>query len=254
MIQPAYEADGVTLYHGDCLEVMPFLLEPVDFVLADLPYGTTRNQWDRELPAKLLWSQYHALVRERTAVALFGSGVFSARTVMSNEAEYAYDLIWNKEAVSGFLNAKRQPLRCHENIHVFYRRQPTYNPQMVATGRRSHGRGSRVERTVNHYGAFVNTPVVEQEGQYPRSILSFRRPKLPRGFGHPTQKPVALCEWFVRTYTEPGDLVLDNVCGSGTTLVAARNAGRRAVGIEVREDYVEMAIARLASGSTGDRW
>lgn len=256
MLTPYYEGDGITLYHGDCLFVMPLLSSTFDFVLADLPYGSTRNDWDREIPAKLLWSQYHALIGKRTAVALFGSGIFSARTVVSNERQYKYSLVWDKAAVTGHLNAKKRPLAAHEEVHVFYEAQPTYNPQMVFTGRSSHSRGKRTDRTINHWGHFTNTEVVEQAGyQYPRSILTFPRPKLPKGFtGHPNQKPVALCEWFVRTFTNEGELVLDNVAGSGTTLVAARNAGRRAIGIEAREDYCEMAATRLASGSPEDRW
>lgn len=250
--EPYYQDDAVTLYLGNCLTVMPMLDAPVDFVLADLPYGTTRNEWDRELPNKMLWFLYHGLIGERTPVALFGTGSFSARLIVENIAEYKYSLIWDKDAVSGHLNAKKQPLRAHEDINLFYRQQPTYTPQMVYTGRKSHSRGTRVDRTVNHYSEFQNTPVVEQDGyQYPRSILTFKRPK---GGVHPTQKPVALCEWLVRSYTEPGALVLDNVCGSGTTLVAARNAGRRAIGIEVREDYCEAAARRLESGAEGDRW
>lgn len=256
--EPHYQDDAVRLFAGDCLAVMPHLTEPVDLVIADLPYGTTPNQWDRPIDPKLLWSAYRSLVKPRGAVILFGSGIFSARTVLANEADFRYTLVWRKMAVSGHLNAKRQPLREHEDLIVFYRQQPTYNPQMVQTGRRSHSRGGRVDRTNRHYGEYVNTPVAEeQEGQYPRSILEFPRPKLPKGKGHPTQKPVDLLRWLIRTYSNPGDLVLDNVAGSGSTLVAARSEGRRAVGVEIDEDdnnYVGMAAARLASGSEEDRW
>ena len=250
--QPIYDADGIQLFWGDCFAVLPFLHEPVDLVVADLPYGTTRNDWDRELPNKQLWHEYNQLVRPRGAVLAFGTGSFSARFIVDNLAAYKYSLIWDKQAVSGFLNSKRQPLRCHEDINVFYRQQPTYHPQMVATGRKSHSRGTRVDRTINHYGQFANTEVVDQDGlQYPRSILQFKRPK---GAKHPSQKPIALIEWLIRTYTNEGDLVLDNVCGSATTLAAARNCGRRAIGIEKRADFCDMAVARLASGATGDHW
>jgi site-specific DNA-methyltransferase (adenine-specific) len=251
-ILPLYCADGIELYHGRCEEIMPLLKAPVDAVLADLPYATTRNTWDRPIDPKLLWHLIHALARPASPVVLFGTGKFSARMIMSNEAEYRYDLVWDKEAVSGHLNAKRQPLRAHEDVLVFYRKQPHYDPQMVYTGRSSHSRGKRTDRTINHYGHFENTPIVEQDGyQYPRSILTFKRPK---GGRHPTQKPVALMEWLIKSYTRPGDLVLDNVCGSGTTLVAARNCGRRAIGIEMHEPYVQDAFERLACGAEGDHW
>jgi site-specific DNA-methyltransferase (adenine-specific) len=250
--EPVFDADGIMLYGGRCEEVLPYLLEPVDAVIADLPYQTTRNSWDRKIDPKILWHLYRPLLRPRTPVLLFGTGIFMAEMMMSNPGEFRYDLIWDKEAVSGHLNAKRQPLRGHESILMFYGQAPFYDPQMIFTGRSSHSRGSRVDRTVNHYGAFVNTPVVDQQGyQHPRSILRFPRPK---GGQHPTQKPVALLEWMIRSYTRPGDLILDNVCGSASTLIAARNCGRRAIGIEMHQPYVDIAINRLASGQTGDHW
>lgn len=251
----AYDTDGITLYFGECESVMPALMCTVDAVMADLPYATTQNDWDKPIDPKILWHCYRSLTGERTPVLLFGSGIFTARTMMSNEAAWKYNLVWDKQATSGPLNAKRQPLRAHEDILVFYSKQPFYDPQMVYTGRSSHSRGTKIERTVNHYGQFENTPVAEQGGyQYPRSILAFKRPKLPKGEGHPTQKPVALMEWMIRSYTQPGDLILDNVAGSATTLIAARNCGRRAIGIEKHPPYVEKAVARLESGSERDRW
>jgi site-specific DNA-methyltransferase (adenine-specific) len=247
----AYDADGITVHHGDCLDVMPTLAWNVDAILADLPYATTQNDWDRPIDPKMLWSCYRQLTGARSPVVLFGSGLFTARMMLSNEADYRYGLVWDKEAVTGHLNSKRQPLRSHEDLMVFYRQAPTYNPQLVHTGRASHPRGSRSDRTVNHWHGFDNTPVVDQDGwQYPRSILAFKRPK----GRHPTQKPVALMEWLISTFTNPGDLILDNVAGSGTTLVAARNLGRRAIGIEARPDYVDMIVERLDSGATGDKW
>jgi DNA modification methylase len=252
VIEPVCALDGIELYQGRCEEVLGSLPVVVDAVFADLPYATTRNSWDRPIDPKILWHLLHSMMRPTTPVVLFGAGRFSARMIVSNEAEFRYDLVWNKEAVSGHLNAKRQPLRAHEDILVFYRRQPHYEPQMVFTGRSSHSRGKRIDRTINHYGHFVNTPTVDQEGyQYPRSIVPAKRPK---GSKHPTQKPVELMEWLIKTYTKPGDLILDPVCGVGSTLVAARNLGRRAIGVEVHDPYVELAIERLKSGSAGDHW
>lgn len=243
--------DGIEVHHGNCLDIMP-TLGTVDAVLADLPYATTRNDWDRPIDPKLLWHNYDWLCHDRAPVVLFGSGIFTARMISSNEPAYRYTLVWDKQAVTGHLNSKRQPLRAHEDLNVFYRKQPTYHPQMVHTGRASHSRGSRRDRTLNHWGLFENTDVVEQDGfQYPRSIVAFARPKAGR---HPTQKPVALMEWLIRTYTNEGDVVLDNVAGSGTTLIAARNCGRRAIGIETFDAYVDMIVERLESGSEGDQW
>jgi site-specific DNA-methyltransferase (adenine-specific) len=247
-----HDKDGILLLAGDCLDLMGVLPTTVDAVLADLPYGTTRNQWDKVLPNKILWHLYGGLTGPRTPVVLFGTGMFSMRLAMANPRHYTYSMVWDKDAVSGYLNAKKQPLRSHEDILVFYDRQCVYNPQMVYTGRKSHSRGKKVERTVNHYGHNVNTPVIDQEGyQYPRTILQFPRPK---GGAHPTQKPIELMRWLVRTYTNPGDLILDNTCGVATTLVAARAEGRRAIGIEADPDYIPHAVNRLASGSEGDRW
>lgn len=250
-----YAADGIELWAGDCLDVMPGL-PPVDAILADLPYATTRNHWDRFIPPKQLWAAYRALMGPRTPVVLFGSGIFTHRMVMSAEELWRYNLVWRKVgSVTGHLNAQRQPLREHEDLIVYYQRQPTYHPQMVHTGRRPHSRGTTKARTTNHWGAHTNTEVIDRDGwQFPRSVLEFPRPKLPRGAGHPTQKPVDLMRWLIRTYTNPGDLVLDNVAGAATTLVAARAEGRRAIGIELHPPHVEMAVARLESGSDGDHW
>jgi DNA modification methylase len=240
---PYFTHYDITLYHDDCLSLMPLLGQTFDMVLADPPYGTTRNHWDRELPNKLLWASYDLVTTARTPVVLFASGSFGARLIVDNLSRYRYTLIWEKQSVTGFLNAKRQPLRSHEDIVVFYAKQPVYNPQMVMTGKKSHSRGKRVDRTVNHYGAFNNTEVpAEQQGQYPRSVLSYPRPK--EGL-HPNQKPLDLCRWLIRTYTNPGDIVLDNTAGSCTTLLAAALEGRRAVGIETHEEYCETAASRL---------
>lgn len=192
---PVVTVDGIEVYHGDCLDVMP-TLGVVDAVMADLPYATTRNTWDRMIDPKLLWERYDWLTGPRSPVILFGSGIFTAQMMMSNPARYRYSLVWDKQTVTGHLNAKRQPLRAHEDLLVFYDQAPPYHPQMVHTGRASHSRGRRRDRTV----------------------------------------------------------ILDNVAGSGTTLVAARNCGRRAIGIEGRDDYVGMIADRLRSGATGDRW
>lgn len=252
MTNAVFAGDGIELHAGDCLTVMPTITGTAQLVIADLPYQTTQNTWDRMIDPKMLWHGVRGLVGPGPVV-LFGTGLFAARMQLSNEKGWKYDLVWDKQAISGHLNAKRQPLRAHEQLLVFYEKQPTYNPQMVATGRASHSRGGRKDRTVNHYNRFENTDVVDQGGlQYPRSILTFKRPKV-RG-GHPTQKPIALLEWLIRTYSNQGDTILDPVAGSSSTLVAARNCGRRAIGIEADPAWVHKSIARLQSGAEGDQW
>jgi site-specific DNA-methyltransferase (adenine-specific)/modification methylase len=244
--EPRYADAWTTLYHGRCEDILGQLApSSVGLVVADLPYGSTRNDWDKEIDPKLLWHYFHEVCTERSAQVLFGSGLFSAKTIMSNPAEYRFSLVWDKQAISGHLNAKRQPLRAHEDIHVFYRAQPPYHPQMVA-GRRAHSRGRSVERTTNHWGAHVNTPARDSDLQYPRSILRFPRPK--EGL-HPSQKPVDLLAWLIRTWSDPGAVVLDATCGSGSTLVAARAEGRFSIGIEADERYCEVAARRLASAA-----
>ena len=170
-----------------------------------------------------------------------------ALLMLSNPKWWRYNLVWDKMHSTGFLNANRQPLRCHEEVCVFYRKQPTYNPQKVP-GPKSHSKGKAKDRTDRNYGkyGFVDNSELHGNMKFPTSILRFQRPA-PSVAEHPTQKPVALCEWLIRTYTDPGQTVLDNCMGSGTTGVACANTGREFIGMELDPDYFETARRRISS-------
>lgn len=240
------------LLHGNCLELMQDIPDgAVDMVLCDLPYGVLNKgnshaRWDSIIPFDALWQQLRRLTKESTAIVLFGQGMFTARLMMSNPEMWRYNLIWRKGGrASGFLNAKRQPLREHEDIVVFYRAQPTYNPQMqpCASHQRNHSRGNGAHKITNRcYGKFNEAADFISDEKYPRSILDFARPH-PQV--HPTQKPVALLEWLIKTYTNPGETVLDATMGSGSTGVACVNTGRDFIGMELDEGYFNTACQRI---------
>ena len=239
-----------TIYNEDCLEGMKRIPDrSVDMILADLPYGVTKNKWDSVIPLDELWEHYKRVIKENGAIVLFGQGLFTARLMFSNEKMYRYNLIWEKDRPSGFLNAKRMPLRSHEDIIVFYRKLPTYNPQFWE-GEPLHGMGSKFKEgqlSNNNYGKFDShkNPSAKREGdtkKYPRSVLSFKKEHPPI---HPTQKPVALFEYLIKTYTNEGDTVLDNVMGSGTTAIACLNTDRQYIGFELDETYHKLSLERI---------
>lgn len=237
---PAFAKGDVELHFGDCLEMMKRIpSHSVDMVLADLPYGMTRCKWDCPLPLDALWEQYLRVCRG--PILLFAATPFDKMLGASNIAMLKYEWIWEKSNATGFLNAKRAPLRAHENILVFYKKQPTYTPIKTS----GHVR-KVTKRTKNHgavYGAQTETSYDSTE-RYPRSVLRFPSDK-QRGAKHPTPKPVALCEYLIKTYTEPGAVVLDNVMGSGSTGVAALACGRRFIGIEIEARFFRIAQERM---------
>lgn len=217
----------------------------IDLVVCDLPYGQTRNKWDSAIPMDLLWGEYNRICKDAAPIILFGQGMFTAKLMMSNPKMWRYNLIWKKGGrVSGFLNAKRQPLRNHEDICIFYDKQPVYHPQM-RQGKPLHGRGHGPHRFVNrNYGKFVeleDTRAGTTE-KYPISILEFDRPHPPI---HPTQKPVDLVAYLIRTYSNEGDLVLDNCMGVGTTALAAIREGRHFIGFETDAGYCDIANKKI---------
>jgi len=231
------------LHLGNCLHILPTLQGQVDMVLCDLPYGTTQCAWDEPLPLSVMWAALRPLLRPTTPVLLFGAEPFASTLRLSNTGSFKYDWVWFKPRASGFLNAKKQPLRNHEAISVFYEKQPTYNPQKTGGHvRKVAKRGTHLQSEV--YGKTNSESSYDSTERYPQSVIEFSS-DVQKDALHPTQKPVALCEYLIRTYTNPGDTVLDFTMGSGTTGVAAKNTGREFIGIEVDCGYFEIAQSRI---------
>jgi site-specific DNA-methyltransferase (adenine-specific) len=242
---------AVRLIQGDCLTEMAKLpAGSVDLVCADLPYATTQNSWDSLIPFEPLWAQYWRVLKSNGAVVLTATQPFSSALVTSQLNRFKYEWIWRKSRVTGVLNAKKQPLRQHEVVLVFYREQPTYNPQGLENCHKRTGTGNVAGKASSNYGAIAQTEdnrYLQTQTGYPRSVLDIA--SVGGSTVHPTQKPVALMEYLIRTYTNPGDTVLDNTCGSGTTLVAAINTGRNAIGIERDPGYFKIAQERVANAT-----
>lgn len=236
-------------YQGDCLEILPTLAAgSVDMVLCDLPYGTTRNAWDSVVPLEPLWHEIWRLAADRAPVVLTAQTPFDKVLGASCLDRLKYEWIWRKTEATGHLNAKKAPLKCHENILVFCRNGGVYNPQMtpgkpyaVKGGSTGKGKGN------NNYGAYGSTRHSNGEMRYPLSIVEFAKDHKNNKI-NPTQKPVALFEYLICTYSEPGAVVLDMTAGSGTTAIAAERAGRRWICIERDETYYWSAVARLLGG------
>lgn len=237
----------IDLIHGDCLEVMKDIPDgSIDMILCDLPYGVTQNSKDIVIPYEELWSNYKRVIKEHGVIALFAQGKFYINLVNSNLQMFKYDLIWDKQLVSGFLNSNKMPLRKHEQIAVFYKKLPTYNPQFTY-GKPLHSRGTKYISqglTNNNYGNYKVMESEKTEKKYPTSILSIQKPH-PSTTIHPTQKPVELLEYLIKTYTNEGDMVLDNCMGSGSTGVACVNTNRNFIGIELDENYFNIAKKRI---------
>ena len=241
---------SVSLYQGDCLDIMPTLpASSVDLVLCDLPYGTTACKWDAVIPFDAMWAEYRRLCTG--AEVLFAQCPFDKRLGASNLPQLRYEWLWKKQQGSGSLNAKRMPLKIIENILVFYAGLPTYHPQMSVgkpyTDKRPKANSGVLGATRTHDG-FVS---VNDGTRYPTNLIEFGLGDFTYGSKvHPTQKPVALMEYLIRTYTNPGDTVLDNCMGSGTTGVACVNTGRNFIGIEKDPGYFTTASARIEAART----
>ena len=239
----------IDIKQGDCLELMKDIPdESIDMILCDLPYGTTQNKSDIIIPFDKLWNSYERIIKDNGAIVLFAQGVFYVDLINSNRKLFRYDLIWDKVLTSGFLNAKRMPLRQHEQIAVFYKKLPKYNPQFTS-GKPLHSKGKtyKDKPIVNqNYGVF-HTADDSRAGsteKYPTSILKFQKPH-PSISVHRTQKSVELLEWLINTYTNKGETILDNCMGSGTTGVACINTNRNFIGYELNEEYFNIAQNRL---------
>jgi len=234
---------------GDCLKEMDKLIEQgikVDAIITDPPYGTTACKWDSVIPLEPMWERLNKLIKPNGAIVLFGSEPFSSALRMSNIKNYKYDWIWDKVHPTNFLNAKKQPLRRNELISIFYKKQPTYNPQMIkrdkpriikGNGKTYHGDGKKV------YGKFKSIDGVLPE-KYPTNIITISNAN-KTNIQHPTQKPVELMEYLIKTYTNENDTVLDFTMGSGTTGVACVNTNRHFIGIEIEPKYFEIAKNRI---------
>ena len=240
--------------HGDCLELMKDIPDgSIDMILCDLPYGVLNKsnpsaKWDSIIPFDKLWEQYERIIKDSGAILLTAQGMFTAELMLSNKVLWRYNLIWKKgNRISGFLNSKRQPLRNHEDILVFSKRQTVYNPQMTI-GEKNHKKGGgNHKNTQRCYGKLIDTPTILTNEKYPISILDFDREHPPV---HPTQKPVALFEYLIKTYTNEGDLVLDNCAGSFTTAIAALNTKRNYICMEKEQKYFEIGEKRITDWHT----
>ena len=223
------------VFEGDCLEIMKQLPDKsIDMVLCDLPYGTTQNKWDSVIPLGELWQQYRRIVKDDGAIVLTSQGMFTAELMVSNPKMFRYKWIWEKSKSTNFLNAKKQPLRKHEDVCVFYRKQPVYHPQMMDGV--PYDKGIRKNQLSGSYGDFQPVHVHSDGKRYPTDIIYFKTAESEGKVFHSTQKPVKLGRYFVRTYTNPGDIVLDNTSGSGSFFVAALLEGRNFIGIEKNEN------------------
>jgi site-specific DNA-methyltransferase (adenine-specific) len=225
----------------------------VDMILCDLPYGTTACAWDSVIPFDSLWSHYRRIAKPNAAIVLTAAQPFTTSLIASNMKEFRYLWYWDKKAVTGFANAKLQPLRCVEDVAVFYKQRPTYNPQGLVRISKTRSNSAtvggdtvRTDTAASSGKGSLRTAgaeYVQEFTNYPKQLIEFSR---DRAKVHPTQKPVALMEYLIRTYTNPGEVVLDNCMGSGTTGVAARSAGREFIGIEQDEKYFQIAVDRIA--------
>ena len=234
------------LLKGNCLEIMKdFPDKSIDMILCDLPYEITKNKWDTIIPFEPLWNQYNRIIKNNGAIVLFADGLFMANLMLSNQKMWRYNLIWDKVLTSGFLNSNRMPLRKHEEVCVFYKHLPTYNPQKTI-GEKSHSKGSPKKNANNNYGEyqFVDNSDSHGDMKFPTSIQTFTK-KHPSKMLHPTEKSVEHLEYLIKTYTNESEIVLDNAAGSCTTTIAAKNTNRRWICIEQEEKYCDVSVERI---------
>lgn len=235
---------SITLYNNDCLEQMPSLKdESIDMILCDLPYGMTKNKWDSIIPFENLWKEYHRIIKQNGAIVLFGSQPFTSLLVTSNLKYFRYSMVWEKNKFSDFLNASRKPMKVNEDILIFYKKQPTYNPQYwFSTPYTRWNTQQAVEKQTN-YGSHKENIAESKDGKrLPTTILKFNRVERPE---HPTQKPVDLLEWLIKTYSNENETILDNCMGVGSTGIACKNLKRNFIGIEVEKKYYDIALDKL---------
>jgi site-specific DNA-methyltransferase (adenine-specific)/modification methylase len=245
-----------TLIEGDCLSIMESIpSHSVDMIICDLPYGTTQNKWDSVIPLNNLWMHYKRIIKENGVIALTSQGIFTAKLIISNEKWFKYKYVWVKSKPTNFLNAKKQPLRKHEDVCIFYNTQPVYNPQKTVA--EPYNKGVRKNQLSGSYGDFKPVEVKSAGERYPTDVLYFKTSESEGEVFHPTQKPIELGRFLIRTYTDPGAIIMDNAFGSGSFLVAAVLEERNFIGIEKNEDvhlfkkkkinYIDVAHDRIIS-------
>lgn len=243
------------IYNEDCLEGMKRIEDKsIDMILCDLPYGTTRCKWDTIIPFEPLWEQYERIIKDNGAIVLTSSQPFTSALVMSKPNLFRYEWIWDKVQPTGALQAKKMPMKLHENVLVFYKKSPIYNRQMTERDpkdvRKNAVRNKLNQKTnlgYDHIGGKIMTYSDDYDPTKvnPKTIIRFsKQPKRVKNL-HPTQKPVALFDYLIKTYSNNGDLVLDNCIGSGTTAISAMNTGRNFIGFELDEEYFNIACNRI---------
>lgn len=242
------------LWNGDCLELMKKIPDKsIDMILCDLPYGTTKCKWDIIIPFEKLWDQYNRIIKDNRAIVLFGSEPFSSYLRMSNIKDYRYDWIWNKGRGTDFLNSKRKPLSSFENVCIFYKKQPIYNPQYWYSTPYDRGLVKHSNNTMECYGKTNDIISKSLDGKrYPLNVINIKKLSSHKNNIHPTQKNVELLEYLIKTYTNEGQTVLDNCIGSGSTGIACINTNRKFIGIEKDENYFNIAKKRLEEALNED--
>ena len=241
------KTDNYTLLFGDCLERMKEIPDnSVDLVLVDLPYGTTQNKWDSVIDLEIMWTQIDRICHNNTPKIMFAQTPFDKVLGCSNLKELKYEWIWEKTTATGHLNAKKMPMKAHENILVFYDRLPTYNPQKTSGHKPANSYTKHQDDGSNYGKTKVGVSGGGQTDRYPRSVQVFKTDKQKVSL-HPTQKPVALLEYLIKTYSNEGDTVLDFTFGSCSTGVAALNTNRKFIGIEMEEKYFDIGASRMES-------
>lgn len=232
------------LFNEDCFKTFKNIKDKsIDLILTDLPYGTTQNKWDEILPMDKMWEEFHRIIKDNGAIVLTAAQPFASKLVASNLKHFRYDLIWEKTISSGQLNVNKMPLRSHEHILVFYKKLPTYNEQ------KTKGTPYSINRDItdnSNYGAQKPSSKVNDGFRHARSVIEIPNPRIKGG--HPTQKPLELMDYLIKTYSNEKEIVLDCCVGSGTTLVSAKNLNRGFVGIEIEEEYFTTSKRRLSHG------